>query len=58
MGALTCYGAILSLNPPVSDVEAWLNDDTPPGGFPWIVNHCLSLVESRGEFMLSMSLSL
>ena len=48
MGALTCYGAILSLNPPVGEVETWLNQEVTSDRVPWIFSYCLSLVKTPG----------
>ena len=50
VGSLTCYGAILSLNPPVREVQVWLKDETA-GQFPWIVEHCLILIKSTSTLI-------
>ena len=50
VGCLTCYGALLSLTNPHREVEIWLKEETPTG-WPWIVQHCVQLLEYDSKYM-------
>ena len=49
VGSLTCFGAILSLSPPIRGVEVWLKNSTSSGEWPWIVKHCVDLIQTKGS---------
>ena len=51
VGSLTCYGALLSLSSPHCEVEAWLKGGASEG-WPWIVHHCATLVQSTCEYCI------
>ena len=47
VACLTCYGAIVSIQPPLEEVEVWMAKDERP----WIVQHCCSILQTQSEYI-------
>ena len=57
VACLTCYGAAVSIAPPLKEVELWLSNSdqtsqgSAPDPAPWLVQHCVSLLQTQSKQM-------
>lgn len=40
---------MVSVHPPLGEVERWLGEEGGEGGCPWIMTHCIALLKTLGK---------